>query len=116
MGYWDTVYLILEYFGILDTGMLWNTGMNLIQVTSLLRDYGAEILKDTECCDTRYRILEYYGILEYYWILEYYGTLNTVILDTGYWDTMGYWVLAYWILDTEYWIMDTGYWILDTGY
>ena len=91
MGYWDTVYLILEYYGILDTGMLWNTGMNLIQVTSLLRDYGAEILKDTECCDTRYRILEYYVIL------------NTTILDhdtantMGYWNTMEYWnTIGYW--------------------
>ena len=49
-------------------------------------------------------------------MIYYYGILNTVILDTGYWDTMGYWVLAYLILNNEYKILDTGYWILDTGY
>ena len=27
MGYWDTFYLILEYYGILDTRVLWDTGI-----------------------------------------------------------------------------------------
>ena len=27
MGYWDTLYLILEYYGILDTRVLWDIGI-----------------------------------------------------------------------------------------
>ena len=89
MGYWDTLYLILEYYGILgyfilDTGILWNTG------------YWNEF-------DTGY--FNFYGILGTVIpdrILEYYGTLNTAILDTGHWNTMGYWLLGYLILDFGY--------------
>ena len=57
MGYWDTLYLILQYYGVLDTGILWDTGY--------WNTMG-------------YWILGYYGILGYF-------ILDTGILwDTGY--------------------------------
>ena len=74
MGYWDTLYLILEYCGILDTRM------NLIQDTSIFTGY----------CNTRYRILEYYGTLNTgHWNTMGYWLLGYLILDFEYFDYYG---------------------------